>query len=135
MHTKLQKEVIALIEVATNYAYPIRWVDEKTTLGDFDGREYAIDVFRIPVSKQIGFLRMIRPIRNKILEKTGHRGMFIFHTPEATKKHYSHLFPIIQGLRLEDNGTIKLPLPDIGGLESKPEILVGKTISLKLTAA
>lgn len=92
-----RKAIIQLLEKTINYEYPIRWVDEKTTLGDFDGREFAIDIFRISVSEQLNFLKKIRTIREKIFELAENRCIFIFHTLEATKKYYSHLFPVAEG--------------------------------------
>ena len=51
MKSETRIEIIRLIENATNYVYPLRWVDEETSSGDFDGREVAIDVFNIPVAE------------------------------------------------------------------------------------
>lgn len=121
MTHKTRTEVLRLIEKATNYLYLLRWVDEKTTTGDFEGREAAIDVFFIPSSDQVDFLARIRPIRGLIREITGHRCIFIFHSPEATVAHYSHLFPITHGIPLVKGGEIKLPLPSPGGTGGGPE--------------
>ena len=67
MTLKTRNEVLHLIEKATNYLYLLRWVDEKTTTGDFDGREVTIDVFFIPTANQADFLAQIRPIRGRWL--------------------------------------------------------------------
>ena len=120
MNSEIRRKIIYLIENTIEYAYPVRWADNKTTLGNFDGRNFTIDVFRIPASKQMDFLTMIEPVRDKIRELIGNRGVFIFHSPEATNKYYSHLFPITKGVFLENNRTIKLPLPNIGGTEGSP---------------
>lgn len=134
MKSETRIEVIRLIENATNYAYPLRWVDEETSLGDFDGREFAIDVFNIPVAEQIDFLAHIRQVRNKIREMIGHRCIFIFHSPESTRMHYANLFPITQGVHLEAGGSIRIPLPEPGGTGIRP-ILSGDTIYFKLRKA
>ncbi|MEW6213600.1 MAG: hypothetical protein AB1478_00105 [Nitrospirota bacterium] len=131
MTPEIRDEVLCLIEKATNYLYPLRWVDEKTTTGDFDGREAAIDVFFIPSSNQIDFLAWIRPIRGLIREMTGHRCIFIFHSPEATITHYSYLFPVTSGVPLVKGGGIKLPLPSPGGTESKPVIISSPQYDIK----
>ena len=128
----MRKQVLHLIEEAVNYTYPIRWADEKTTLGDFDGRDVAIDIFSILSADQARFLETIRPIRNDIKKTLGRNCIFIFHSPEATEKHYSHLFPITRGIRLI-GGEIKFPLPEPGGTDGKPE-LVG-SLELQLEAA
>jgi len=139
MNLKIRNEILSLLEKSINYSYPIRWTDEKTTLGDFDGREFSIDVFNIPVSAQLDFLSQIREIRKKISEMIGSRCFFIFHTPAATKKHYSHLFPVTKGICIEDN-TLKLSIPDITGTQCTPEISkhnqpIGFYIDLKKVAA
>lgn len=123
MTPEIRTEVLRLIEKITNYAYPLRWVDEKTTVGDFEGRELAIDVFFVPTAEQINFLARIRPIRGLIREMTGHHCIFVFHSPEATVAHYSHFFPLTRGIRLVKGGGIKLPLPSPGVTESKPVII------------
>jgi|SRR3972149_10587767 len=127
-------EIMRLIENATNYDYPLRWVDEETSLGDFDGREVAIDVFNITVSEQIVFLTRIRQVRNKIREMIGHRGVFIFHSSESTRMHYANLFPITHGVLLEAGSSIRIPLPGPGGTGIRP-VLSGDTICLKLRKA
>jgi hypothetical protein len=134
MKPKTRIEIIRLIEYATNYAYPLRWVDEKTSLGDFDGREVAIDVFNIPVAEQIDFLTQLRQVRNKIREMIGHRCIFIFHSPESTRMHYANLFPMTQGVHLEAGSSIRIPLPEPGGTGIRP-VLSGDTIYFKLRKA
>jgi hypothetical protein len=120
MTTNMRNEVLQLIGKITNYRYPLRWVDEKTTVGDFDGRELAIDVFFIPTDEQINFLSQIRPVRKQISDMTGHPCIFIFHSPDATLTHYSHLFPVTRGIFLVKGEGIKFPLPGPGGTESSP---------------
>lgn len=120
MTSDIRNEVLQLIGKVINYAYPLRWVDGKTTAGDFDGRELAIDVFFIPTAEQINFLAQIRPVRGLIRNMTGHRCIFIFHSPEATVAYYSHFFPVTHGIRLVKGEGIKLPLPNPGGTESNP---------------
>ena len=134
MKSETRIEIIRLVENATNYVYPLRWVDEETSSGDFDGREVAIDVFNIPVTEQIAFLTQIRQVRNIIREMIGHRCIFIFHSPESTRMHYANLFPITQGVHLEAGSSIHIPLPDPGGTGIRP-VLSGDTICLKLRKA
>ena len=84
-------EVLDLIKDATSNQYMLQWVDKKTSLGDFAGRDKAIDVFNIQTSEEASFLRAIRPHRKKISELLGGSCVFVFHSPEATRKHYSRL--------------------------------------------
>src|SRR4030066_2581058 len=134
MKPEIRIEIIRLIEDATNYNYPLRCVDEETSLGDFDGREVAIDVFNIHVAEQIDFLTRIRQVRDKIREMIGHRGVFIFHSPESTRMHYANLFPVTRGVLLEAGSSIRIPLPGTGGTGIRP-VLSGETICLKLRRA
>jgi len=134
MKPEIRIEIIRLIENAVNYDYPLRWVDEETSLGDFDGREVAIDVFNIHVAEQVDFLTRIRQVRNKIRELIGHRCVFIFHSPDATRIHYPNLFPVTQGVHLEAGSSIHIPLPEPGGTGIRP-VLSGDTIYLVLRRA
>lgn len=121
MTFEVRADVLRLIEKTINYTYPLRWADEKTTMGDFDGRESTIDVFFIPSAEQINFLTQISSIRKQIKEMTGHRCIFIFHSPEATATHYSHLFPVTHGIHIV-KGKVQFSLPAPGGTEGKPVI-------------
>ncbi|MBI5455333.1 MAG: hypothetical protein HY956_11940 [Deltaproteobacteria bacterium] len=127
MRHEIKEEIINLIEQQIGFKYPVRWVDERTTRVDFDGREFAIDVFYIPFSEEDEFLTLIEPIRNRIRELIGSRGLFIFHSPEATDKYYSNLFPITKGIIVE-NGFIKFPA--ISETEGSSEI-IGARINIK----
>ena len=134
MKPEIRIEIIRLIENAVNYDYPLRLVDEETSLGDFDGREVAIDVFNIHFAEQVDFLTRIRQVRNKIRELIGHRCVFIFHSPDATRIHYPNLFPVTQGVHLEAGSSIHIPLPEPGGTGIRP-VLSGDTIYLVLRRA
>lgn len=100
----IKKEVLRLIEEAINYSYPVRWADERTTLGSFDGRGSTIDVFCISVLEQSNFLVKMGAIRKQIKGMTGHRCIFIFHTLEDTATHYSHLISVAGGVHNEGKG-------------------------------
>lgn len=128
-------EVIRLIEKMTDFSYPVRWADEKTTLGDFEGREFTIDVFRISPKDYRSFLATVEPVRERIKELVGDRCFFVFHTPEATEQHYSHLFPVTKNIFIEGNGTIRLSLPSIGGTDGMPVIEAETGIRIPLGEA
>lgn len=119
MNSEIKQKIISIIEEAINYEYPLRWVDEKTTSGDFDGRAQAIDVFQIPFSEQLLFLEKVETTKKSLDGLIKNRCLFIFHSPEMTKKHYSHLFPVTKNILFE--GMIKLPTPGVSGTECKPE--------------
>ncbi len=54
--------------------------------GDFSGREHAIDVFGVPLAKQIQFLRDARDIRGEMRLLFGHSGQFIFRAGVSLSK-------------------------------------------------
>jgi len=97
---KLKKDkIILLLRKAINNYYPnnkfaLRWSDDKTSLGDFAGREYTVEVFNIRLNPNSHrkFRSNLRSVINTIEKKLGEHLTFIYHTPEVTKKYYSHLF-------------------------------------------
>ncbi|MBI5562878.1 MAG: hypothetical protein HY894_08540 [Deltaproteobacteria bacterium] len=131
MTSKTRMEAIRLLEEATGFEYPMRWVDEQTTMGDFDGREFTIDVFRVPPSEDFVFLSKIRAARDRIYKMIGSRCLFIFHSPEATRGHYAHLFPDsrLEGLHVTRT-PIRLTLPLTHGV-----INISKPLSIVLKEA
>lgn len=72
-------------------AYPARWVDGKTSKGDFPCRDVAVDVFNVPVNEQRKLLKSLREARDMVPTLLGSRCLFLFHTPEATEKHYKDI--------------------------------------------
>jgi hypothetical protein len=96
------------LSISTRLRYPLRWADDQTSLGDFDGRDLAIDVFNIPSQEQRAFFRDLRSIRKELQQHLGHTVTFVFHTPEATAEYYAHLFSKITDAALEGGITIKL---------------------------
>lgn len=80
--------------------YPARWVDDRTSKGDFSGRDMAVDVFNVPVEMQRKLLRRLEKVRDRAKGHVGSRCMFIFHTPKATKEHYSDLVRELQETRV-----------------------------------
>lgn len=71
--------------------FPCRWVDDRTSKGDFDGREVGVDVFNAPANMSRTLLRRLDDARNIAQGLVGSRCIFIFHTPEATAEHYKDL--------------------------------------------
>lgn len=111
-------EILDSLREVTAYCYPLRWADEATSRGDFDGRRFAIEVFEIDPSEQIPFLKKILDVRERAERDLGHRCLFIFHTRAATKEHYAHLFPHAEGLRFTGTdvaATLVGPLNEPGG--------------------
>lgn len=115
------------LSVRTGLRYPLRWADNQTSLGDFDGRDLAIDVFNIPSQEQRAFFRHLRSSRKELHRQLGHTVTFVFHTPEATGEYYAHLFSNITGAALEGGITIKL---SPGGLSEQPSVQGPLTIEM-----
>lgn len=88
-----REEIIQKLTELLDHKYFLRWVDHKTTLGDFSGRDWAIDVFNVPVKKKHELYRLTGDFRTVLYRKYGISVMLISHTPEATEEFYSHLVP------------------------------------------
>ncbi len=86
-------EAVCTLELQTGFRYPLRWADGTTSLGDYEGRDLTVEVFDIPTRRQREFYRAIRQFREGMLRVHGRAITFIFHTPEATRQFYGHLFP------------------------------------------
>ena len=97
--------VLGLIRRETSY--PVRWTDEKTSRGDFDGRDFAIEIFGVPTSEQRALRRRLRDVRKTAGSILGSSLVLIFHTPEATARHYQEL---LIGLSRIDNATLNSSL-------------------------
>lgn len=72
-------------------AFPAQWVDDRTSNGDFEGREVGVDVFNVPVRISHQLLLRLEDARNTAKGLVGSRCIFIFHTPDATAEHYKDL--------------------------------------------
>ncbi|HEX8703926.1 MAG TPA: hypothetical protein VF815_34160 [Myxococcaceae bacterium] len=68
---------------------PVRWSDERTSLGDFDGRDWAIDIFDVPSEEQREVHARLWRL-NRLVWKQFHQSLiFIFHTPVETERLYA----------------------------------------------
>ena len=85
----------------------MRWVDELTSRGDFEGREFAVDIFNVPTEQQEQIRRDLRSTRKAAQETLGKPIVLVFHTPEATAKHYRH---VVETLSRIENLVLDSPL-------------------------
>ncbi len=83
--------VLEAFRRALGTSYPARWVDGRTSMGDFSGRDEAVDIFNVPVEMQRELLRRLREARAQAKGLVGSECLFLFHTPEATEEHYKEL--------------------------------------------
>ncbi len=68
---------------------PVRWTDSRTSMGDFSGRDWAIEVFDIPAAEHHELRVRLRELRREVEERLGHSMTVILHTPENTQKYYA----------------------------------------------
>lgn len=97
----------AILALFRAEGYLVRWTDEHTSRGDFDGRECAIEIFNVPSAEQRDVRRRLRSMRSAAEQLAGRPVMLIFHTPEATVKHYRH---IVEGLSKIENVLLASPI-------------------------
>lgn len=97
----------AILALFRAEGYLVRWTDEHTSRGDFDGRDCAIEIFNVPTAEQRDVRRRIRSMRSVAEQLSGGPVMLIFHTPEATVKHYRH---IVEGLSKIENALLASPI-------------------------
>ena len=121
--TGARQDAIARLARATGYGKPMRWADRQTTLGDYEGREYTIQVFNIPPESQRQFFRELRSLRDQLEAELGHPISFVFHTPEATAAHYSHLFPELSGADIVGHLQILLSPAGAGEIQTVVGVL------------
>lgn len=88
---------LVAIREALGPDFPARWVYERTSKGDFAGREAAVDVFNVPVKMQRELLRRTREAREIAKGLVGSSCLLIFHTPEATAAHYADVVDRTEG--------------------------------------
>jgi len=81
----------ALALIRSSSPYAARWTDDRTCRGDFEGREYSIEFFDVPRAKQKELRRDLRQVRHIAEELLGRPIILIFHTPDATAKHYREI--------------------------------------------
>lgn len=84
-----ERQVILSRVKASVGGRPVRWTDDRTCRGDFEGREWTLELFDIPREEQRQLHRGFSELRKRFWQATGHSLTFIFHTPEATERHYA----------------------------------------------
>ncbi len=67
---------------------PVRWADERTTLGDFAGREWTLEIFDVPEDQQRELLARLWGLKELVWEQLHKSLTFIFHTPAETDRLY-----------------------------------------------
>jgi hypothetical protein len=128
----LREAVLALVRRAA--AYPLRWTDEKTSRGDFDGRDSAIEIFDVSASEQRAVRRRLRGVCKMAQSILGTPLVLIFHTPEATATYYQDL---LVGLSRIDNAILNTSLTFSvhGRLSNRFTVSISPALDMPLTEA
>jgi hypothetical protein len=84
---EVREKVKAMFAKATGR--PVFWADERTTLGDFEGRDATLEIFDVPSSEERALFRSLRLLRTWADAQLRVPVLLMFHTPAATRKHYA----------------------------------------------
>ena len=126
-----RNDVLQAIARKIGFLYPLRWADQETTLGDYEGRDLTLEVFSIPSREQRLFFRRLREVLGMIQPDLQARVTIVFHTPQSSTEHYASLFPQISGVEIVETLAIGL-LP--GGVGERPRVTGGLQITLERAA-
>jgi len=80
----------AILEVVRRLASnrPVRWVDKVTSAGDFDGREWTIEVFDVAKGERLALRERLWDLFSAVRKHTGKPMSLVTHTPEDTSSFY-----------------------------------------------
>lgn len=83
----------AILEVVRRLASnrPVRWVDKNTSAGDFDGREWTVEVFDVAKSDRLTLREKLWDLFSAVRKHTGKPMSLVTHTPEDTTSFYAWL--------------------------------------------
>lgn len=68
---------------------PVRWTDSRTTMGDFEGRDWALEIFDLSFEDYNALFPRFSELRREVRARLGEYLTILFHTPEDTQKFYS----------------------------------------------
>lgn len=86
----LRDIVLALFRASAGIYLP-RWTDDLTSRGDFDGRDYAIELFNVAASEQRPLRRALREVLRRAEGLCNRPITLLFHTPDATARYYQEV--------------------------------------------
>lgn len=67
---------------------PVRWVDEKTCAGDFDGRDWTVEIFDVARADRLLLREQLWELFDAVRMRTGNAMSLITHTPDNTTSFY-----------------------------------------------
>ena len=101
-----RQEVLALFQEQVRRVLgadrPTRWVDARTTVGDFEGRDETIEVFDVESEKEWELFATLDSLATELETADSVRVGIVFHTPAATTEHYSWARSELQAKHVED---------------------------------
>lgn len=62
-------------------SYRPRWADHLTSAGDFEGRDFTLELFNVPLAEQRPLRRRLRAVLRQAEALLGSPLRLIFHTP------------------------------------------------------
>jgi hypothetical protein len=68
---------------------PVRWVDARTSAGDFDGREWTVEVFDVAKDDRLALREALWDLFMEVRKRTGKPVSLLTHTPEDTSTYYA----------------------------------------------
>jgi hypothetical protein len=68
---------------------PVRWTDSRTTMGDFSGRDWALEVFDLSFEDYNALFPRFSELRREVRARLGEALTILFHSPEDTQKYYA----------------------------------------------
>lgn len=79
---------------------PVRWSPPRAGLSVYDGHERTLEVFNVPAREQRVMLRRLRTLRDEIDAAAGGDVVFLFHTPEESKRLHREFVDSFARLRV-----------------------------------
>jgi hypothetical protein len=68
---------------------PALWASGRTSKGDFDGRDWTLEIFDVPAPEQKAVRDALWTLRASLYDARKIALTIILHTPEATTKRYA----------------------------------------------
>ena len=81
----------AVLELVRRHAdkRPVRWTDSRTSMGDFDGCKWTVEIFDVAKGDRRALRDALWDLFGEVQKHTGKALSLVTHTPEDTTAHYS----------------------------------------------
>nr|AYM53969.1 hypothetical protein [Pyxidicoccus sp.] len=68
---------------------PVCWLDERISKGDFEGRDWTLEIFDVPHQEQRALHARLWSLNRRVWQALHQSLTLVFHTPEETTRLYS----------------------------------------------